>query len=55
MLLEQCAFQIWSWSTFNLQYSSKLLFRAVSQDQNLQKAPYHGQIYDTANDKADAC
>ena len=25
MLLEQCAFQIWSWSIFDLEYSSRLL------------------------------
>ena len=24
MLLEQCAFQIWSWSTFDLEYSSRV-------------------------------
>ena len=52
MLLEQCAFQIWSWSIFDLKYSSRLsmvqdhtvltvlehMVLAISQGQNLKKS-----------------
>ena len=54
MLLEQYAFQIWSWSIFDLQYSSRLLMVHLDHmsSQNLKKKghlPAYSVVYSDFN------